>query len=230
MKINILHLIEGARQAYGLTVIIDVFRAFSLACYIADNGAKEIITVGDIDTAYSLKKKHSEYILIGERNNKKMPGFDFGNSPFQVKDFDFSGKTVIHTTSAGTQGISNALNADEIITGSFVNAQAIIHYINEKNPKELSLVCMGYSAKYQTEEDTFCAEFIKNGIEKKESDFDMMKKIIRKTSGSRFFIPEMQEHCPQEDFFMCLDLNRFNFILSVKKTSGLTKLRKIPVS
>ena len=29
-KINILRLIDGARQARGLTVVIDVFRAFSL--------------------------------------------------------------------------------------------------------------------------------------------------------------------------------------------------------
>ena len=36
MKINILHLIEGAKKAEGLTVIIDVFRAFSLECYLYD--------------------------------------------------------------------------------------------------------------------------------------------------------------------------------------------------
>ena len=35
-NINILHLIEGAKPAKGLTVIIDVFRAFSLECYGQD--------------------------------------------------------------------------------------------------------------------------------------------------------------------------------------------------
>ncbi len=35
-NINILHLIEGAKQAKGLMVIIDVFRAFSLECYLYD--------------------------------------------------------------------------------------------------------------------------------------------------------------------------------------------------
>ncbi|SCP99363.1 2-phosphosulfolactate phosphatase [Anaerobium acetethylicum] len=34
IKIEILQLLDGARQAKGLTVIIDVFRAFSLECYI----------------------------------------------------------------------------------------------------------------------------------------------------------------------------------------------------
>ena len=34
MEIRILELIEGAKKAEGLTVIIDVFRAFSLECYL----------------------------------------------------------------------------------------------------------------------------------------------------------------------------------------------------
>lgn len=54
-KINILHLIEGAKQAEGLTVIIDVFRAFSLECYLYDMGVKEIRPVGTIDEAFSLR-------------------------------------------------------------------------------------------------------------------------------------------------------------------------------
>ena len=45
MHIEVLDLIEGAKQARGLTVIIDVFRAFSTACYVVQNGAREIIPV-----------------------------------------------------------------------------------------------------------------------------------------------------------------------------------------
>lgn len=40
--INILHLIEGAKEAQGLTVIIDVFRAFSLECYLYDMDVEQI--------------------------------------------------------------------------------------------------------------------------------------------------------------------------------------------
>ena len=38
-KISTLHLLEGARQARGLAVIIDVFRAFSLECYFYSSGS-----------------------------------------------------------------------------------------------------------------------------------------------------------------------------------------------
>ena len=228
MNISILHLIEGAKQAKGLTVIIDVFRAFSLACYLVDQGAENIIPVGDIELAYKLKEKNPGYILIGERNNKKMPGFDFGNSPFQVRNFNFTGKTVVHTTSAGTQGITNAIYASEIITGSFVNADAIVHYIRKKNPLDVSLVCMGYSASHPIEEDTFCAEYIKNCLEDKKTDFGKIVEIIRETSGRRFFDDSMQEHCPSEDFYLCLDLNKFDFVLKAEKQSNdIILLRQI---
>ncbi len=123
MDIDILHLIEGAKQAQGLTVIIDVFRAFSTACYVVQNGAGEIIPVGDIDLAYKLRDENPDYILMGERKGKMLPGFDYGNSPTEIQTVDFSGKTVIQTTSAGTQGFANARNADELITGSFVNGR-----------------------------------------------------------------------------------------------------------
>lgn len=134
MNIKILQLIEGARKAEGLTVIIDVFRAFSVACYVFNNGAEKIIPVGSLETAYALKEENGEFILMGERKGKILPGFDYGNSPAHVQGVDFSGKTVIHTTSAGTQGIVNAVKADEIITGSFVNARAVARYILQRKP------------------------------------------------------------------------------------------------
>jgi 2-phosphosulfolactate phosphatase len=217
MRIDILQLVDGAKLARGLTVIIDVFRAFSLACYLFDRGAEKILPVGKAEQAFKLKETNPDYILIGERNNRKIQGFDFGNSPYQTKDFDFTGKTVVHSTSAGTQGLVHAINAEEVITGSFVNAQAVIQYIQTKNPEIVSLVCMGYAAKYPVEEDTFCAEYIRSGIKGESYDFHNVIDIIRNTSGKRFFNPANQEFSPKEDFFYCMNLNCFKFILQAER-------------
>ena len=51
MEIEILEFTEGAKNARGLTVIIDVFRAFSLACYAFGEGASRIIPVGEPEEA-----------------------------------------------------------------------------------------------------------------------------------------------------------------------------------
>lgn len=229
MEIKILQLIEGARQAKGLAVIIDVFRAFSTTCYIFEKGAARIFPVGDIDLAHRLKGKNPDYILVGERDEQKPEGFDFGNSPTYLIQSDLSGKTIVHTTSSGTQGIANALKADEIITGSFVNAGAIIRYIKSKNPVFVSLVCMGYACQYPTDEDTLCAEYIKNGLEGKPNNFEAMVEIIRNGTGARFFDPEKQSWSPESDFHLCLDLNRFDFILKIEKENDLDYLRKIVI-
>ena len=204
----------------GLTVIIDVFRAFSLECYLFANGAEKILPVGDVEIARRLGAEHPDYILIGERSEQKIEGFHYGNSPALIRDVDFSGKTIVHTTSAGIQGIVNSGGASEIITGSFVNAGAIIRYIQKRRPVMVSLVCMGYSARLKAEEDTLCAEYIYNKLKGLETDFNVMKRRIKNTSGKRFFDPAKSVFNPSEDFDLCLDLDRFNFIIRAEKGDG----------
>ncbi len=227
MNIEILHLLEGARKAKGLTVIIDVFRAFSTACYAFDSGAEKIIPVALIDEAFRLKEQNADYALMGERNEIKPEGFDYGNSPSQLPAEGLEGKTIVHTTSSGTQGIAAATNAYEIITGSFVNAGAITKYIRSKNPEQVSLVCMGYACEYPTDEDTLCAEYIRSKLLKLPSGFSEMVEIIRNGSGARFFDESKQDWAPREDFDLCLNLNRFDFVLKVEQDSSGRYLRKL---
>lgn len=81
MNIKILHMVEGAKEATGITVIIDVFRAFTVEVYLMNNGADKIIPVGDMQIAYDYKKDNPDTILVGERHGKILEGFDYGNSP-----------------------------------------------------------------------------------------------------------------------------------------------------
>ena len=104
MDIKILQLVDGAKDARGLTVIIDVFRAFSTACYAIDAGIEKIYPVGDIDLAFQLKKTNPNFLLVGERNEQKPLGFDFGNSPTDIINSNISAKNMIHTTSSGHPG------------------------------------------------------------------------------------------------------------------------------
>lgn len=217
-KINILHLIEGAKQAEGLTVIIDVFRAFSLECYLYDMGVKEIRPIGTIGDAFELRKRIPDSILVGERGGKKCEGFDYGNSPSTVVPQAVKGKTIIHTTSAGTQGIVNATGASEIITGSLVNAKAVAQYILEKQPEVVSLVCMGNAGVRPAAEDELCAEYIKSILVGNEMpDIESKATALQYTGGSHFFDKERQEIYPEEDFWMCVKCNRFPFVIQMEK-------------
>lgn len=228
MNIEILELIDGAKAARGLTVVIDVFRAMTVEAYVTQNGAEKLIPMGDLDAAYAYRDAHPGTILIGERGGAKCPGFDYGNSPSQVKDVDFTGKTVVHTTSAGTQGIINATGADEILAGNLVNARAIAEYIKNSGAEHVSLVCMGLEGKESTREDTLCAEYIKSLVEGKELDLAPGIEECKQTSGAKFFNPDTQTIFPEPDFWLCLQANQFDFAMRVEKTDdGLFRTVRI---
>lgn len=211
-------IVNDAKFATGLAVIIDVFRAFTVEPYLIRNGAKKIIPVGDMQIAYEYKKKDNNYILIGERNGIKLPGFDYGNSPSQIENIDFTGKTIVHTTSCGTQGIVRAINAKEIITGSLVNAHSIVRYIEKNNIDEVSLVALAGPKEQPFDEDMLCAKYIKGMLENKFlSNYDEEIEKLKTTSGSRFFNKSNQNDFPEKDFYLCTEVNKFNFILKVKK-------------
>ncbi|MEJ2637120.1 MAG: 2-phosphosulfolactate phosphatase [Calditrichia bacterium] len=236
MEIRILHLLEGARNAKGLTVIIDVFRAFSTACFVFDNGAGAIIPIGDQARAYQLKEAHPDFILIGERDGKMLPGFDFGNSPAEIEHVNFRGKTVIQTTSAGTQGIVNAAGASRIITGSFNNAGAVAGYIKSQNPGAVSLVAMGHAGirrtrrlgSYErchagirrTDEDILCAQYIRSLLKDDPLSPAAIKQHLRKSPGSQKFFDPQMPWFRERDFELCLSFNRFNFVLVVRPHEG----------
>ncbi len=228
MNVKIIH---DAKQATGLTIIIDVFRAFTVEPYLIYNGVEKIIPVGDKEIAYNLKEQNREYILIGERNGIKLPGFDFGNSPSQIKNIDFSKKVVIHTTSCGTQGIVNAINASEIITGSLVNASAIVKYIKQNNFEDISIVSMSRPNEFPSDEDELCAKYIKsmlegNLLENLEDEVENLKL----TSGKKFFDSSNEEIFPKEDFYLCVEINKFDFVLRVNKDiNGMLCIEKIEI-
>ncbi len=227
MKVNILQLVEGAKNARGITVVIDVFRAFSLEAYMFSMGVEKIIPIGSVDEAYRLKSENPDYILAGERHGKILPGFDTGNAPSLLHLLDLKNKTAVHTTSAGTQGIANAKDADEILGCSLVNAKATAEYIRKSGAEVVSLVCMGLEALAPTEEDTLCAEYIKALLENSEIDMKSGIESLRYTSGAKFFDKAQNDVFPEADFHMCTELDKFDFVMRLEKENGIGYMRKV---
>ena len=218
MNIEICHLIDGAKQADGLAVIIDVFRAFSMECWLYALGAEEVRPVGSIEDTFAWREKDPGCILVGERKGKRIDGCELGNSPSSIDPEMIRGKRIIHTTSAGTQGIVNAIHAQEILTGSFVNAKAIAEYIRKIAPDKVSLVCMGKAGLEPAEEDELCAAYIQSLLEGQEMpEIGRKLKSLAQGGGRHFFDPAQQEVFPEKDFWMCIDRNRFDFVLKVER-------------
>lgn len=230
MKIQILELIEGAKRAEGLTVIIDVFRAFTTECYCFAGGAVKSYPIGSMEDAFALKREHPDWVLLGERKGARVEGCDLGNSPWDAANYDFQNKTMIHSTSAGTQGIVNAANANaqQIVTGSLVNAKAVCSYIRAQNPDTVSLVAMGKAGLESVPEDLIAARYMR-AILQEDTSFDIQKEIdyLKDHGGEQFFDPALAHIFPREDYPLCVQYDHFPFVLRVERENEALVIRRI---
>jgi 2-phosphosulfolactate phosphatase len=213
MQIHIRHYAAGARAARGLTVVIDVFRAFTVACHVFARGAESMTAVGDVAAARRLKKKSPKSVLVGERHARKPEGFDYGNSPSEIREAALSCRRVIHTTHAGTQALTAASNADEVITGSFVNASAIVAYVQKQAPSRMSLVCAGFEGGRPALEDILCAGYLRDRLNGEAPEFNALRRRLRNSEAARRFFDPAEPGSPATDFDLCLELDRFDFVI-----------------
>ncbi len=219
MIIQIITSLQNANKAKGLTIVIDVLRAFTTVCYLFTNGAKRIMSVMDLDTAYALKRKHPFYPTIGERNGIKPSDFDWGNSPAELERTSFEGKTVIFTTTAGTTGIRKAIHADEVITGAFVNASAIANYVKRRNPTQVTLLCT--NDRHTENEDMLCAKYIRSLLRGHPMNFGKIQTRMRTHPSADGFLHHPLTEWSKKDFDLCLSLDMFDFVVRAQKNNPI---------
>jgi len=136
----------------NIVVIIDIFRATSAICTAFEYGVEKIITVATVDEAR--KYKEQGYLTGAERDAIKLDGFDYGNSPFHYKGEHVKGKTIVLTTTNGTQAIEAARNAYMVVIGSFLNIDALCNWlVSSKRP--VLLLCSGWKNKFNLEDALF---------------------------------------------------------------------------
>ena len=222
---------QGAREASGLAVIIDVFRAFSCEPLLFHLGAAKIILEPDPARASAMKQDHPELVLVGEVNEVPIEGADLGNSPSEIllkSEGFFRNKTVIHRTTAGVTGAAAALErADEVILGSFMTAKAVATYIGEKSPALVTLVAMGERAKQKAPEDEACADYLEHLLTGKPYDpVSSLRQIVFQPTTQKF-IAGRKPYLPREDPLFCLQRDLFDFVLLARKQEDQMVVVKI---
>jgi len=151
----------------SIVVIIDVLRATSAICAAFENGAEKIIPVASLDEAREYKKKG--FLVGAERNGLPVDGFDFGNSPFHYIGGHIKGKTIVLTTTNGTQAIEAAKDAYKIVIGSFLNISALCDFLIIEN-RNILLLCSGWKNKFNLEDALF-AGAVTDEISNRNPDF-----------------------------------------------------------
>ncbi|MGV8143357.1 MAG: 2-phosphosulfolactate phosphatase, partial [Methanothermobacter sp.] len=135
--------------------MIDALRASS-TIITALQKFKTVIPVSDIEKAKFLAEKHKA-VLAGERGGAKIEGFDTGNSPIDIKNFQED--VLVLTTTNGTRILEN-MSSDNILIGSFLNSQNVASKALELAENHIEVVMAGVNGNFAIEDFLSAGEII----------------------------------------------------------------------
>jgi 2-phosphosulfolactate phosphatase len=170
MRVSI-HSLE-AHQRDDVVIVIDVFRAFTTTSVALEAGASEVLFVEDPETALALRAAGRVEFSLGERGGRRVEGFDYGNSPAQLRAAPLAGARLALTTSNGTRGLLEAARAGagRIFAAALVNAGATARAVAALSPPSVGIVAMGRHGTRRTDEDELCALLLRARLEGRQPD------------------------------------------------------------
>ena len=140
-------------------VIVDILRATSCMTTAFAHNILSITPFARLPECLALKAEG--YLTAGERDGKKVNGFDLGNSPFEYMDPLLEGKKIAFTTTNGTQAIAKSMGAKGIVIGSFLNLSSVVGYLQQVSTNVL-IVCSGWKGKVNLEDTVFAGALVEN--------------------------------------------------------------------
>lgn len=142
-----------------VVVIIDVFRATSTIAAALHNGAARVIPVATIPECIALGASIHDSITAGERDGKVAEGLQHGNSPLEYPRSFIENKTLVLTTTNGTRLLHMVQDAAEIITGSFLNLDAVCDFLVAQK-KNVLLGCAAWKDRFNLEDSLFAGAVV----------------------------------------------------------------------
>ncbi|MBN2105304.1 2-phosphosulfolactate phosphatase [bacterium] len=153
-----------------IIVVIDVLRASTSIITALAHGAEKVIPVSTPEEAFALKTKfdQDEVLLCGERDGLIIRGFDLGNSPWEYTREQVENKTLVFSSTNGSQLLSKVTKQSErVMIGSIVNEQALTDCLI-KTENNVVFACAGREGRFSLE-DAVYAGMLVHGIRKRES-------------------------------------------------------------
>ncbi len=221
MEVRIESLVEGARRAAGTVVVIDVYRAFTTAAIALARGATEIVLTAEPETALALRAAGVGELCMGEVGGERPPGFDFGNSPYELSQASVQGKTLIQSTRAGTVGVCAVSDSDALYAASLLTARATAELVRAAAPQLVTLVAMGSLGHMRTDEDEQCALYLRNLLLGSQPDPESVRRLILVGSETAKFGDPEQLHFHPKDRDLALEIDKFDFAIEITARHGL---------
>jgi len=172
----------GGRAA----VVIDVLRSTTSMAAALDAGCREMIPTAGIEEASRLAENlgRSNVILCGERDGRRIEGFDLGNSPGEFVPETVRDRTLIMATSNGTPTINKIKGSSLLLLACFNNISTVYQILQQAGA-DVVLICAGKQGRFCLE-DLLCAGAL--------ADLASRKKTTKLGDGSQVALAMYRKH------------------------------------
>ena len=148
-------------------VIVDVLRATSTLTLALANGARGVEAFADPALAMARRAGDASVLACGERDGRKVEGFDLGNSPLEYTRDRVEGRTLAFASTNGSLAMLATAGCARRTLGAFINATAVLQRIREGRPSNLLIACAGKLGGFALEDTAFagwlCAALVREG-------------------------------------------------------------------
>lgn len=139
-----------------VSIMVDVLRASTTITAALDK-FNQIIPCFSPEDAFKLRDETGG-VIAGERKGAKIDGFDIGNSPNALNEFNCDSNTLILTTSNGTRILENMKST--VLIGCLNNAKSVAQASRELADTHIDLVMAGVWGKFAIEDFLASGEII----------------------------------------------------------------------
>ncbi len=214
----------------GAVVVVDVLRAFTTAAYAFGAGAETIYLVSEVEEALSFKDEHPGVLAMGESHGLRPVGFDFSNSPAALHRADLVGRTLVQRTSAGTQGVIGAAEADRAWAASLVCASATAAAVTAAAigpPTYVITGCFPDAPDTTGQDDRLTAALIERSRRGQPLDSAATSAALHETLEAKRSLALGPEHCDPIDIELAGRVDHFDFAMEVVRSKRGLRLQPV---
>ena len=141
-----------------VVILIDVLRTCTVAPILLENGLNRLHLATKIKLARTLAEA-KKWVLLGERKGLPPEGFNYGNSPAELRRVDMSGAEAILVSENAPATLPLLTGAEHLLLGSLYNADAVVERALTLAKERIYLVCSGLWGREDLD-DTLAAGFL----------------------------------------------------------------------
>ena len=144
---------RGTVPSDAVAVVIDVLRATTTLSVALAHGAGPVLPADSPEHARRLKERHPQALLCGERDGRRIAGFDLGNSPAEYGPEVVAGRPLVFASTNGSLALLAAAASRRRWLGCFATAGAVLEAVARED--RIVCVCAGKLGRPSLEDTAF---------------------------------------------------------------------------